>query len=209
MAKKKGNFFWTSFTDLMISLFFLMLVLFAILNRERELYQQDAKYLLNLKKIDEQIEALEKTGEFRYEEKYKRHLLTKEISFERNKYEIKDIGERNYLSRLARIVDTLIQQQQNDSVRYMVIIEGMASKAGPLDANYILSYQRAYEVFKIWQSVARRGDISFINDTEVLIAGSGEGGVGRYSGEEDRRNQRFLIQVIPKTRIETSISLDM
>lgn len=208
MVKRKSNFFWASFADLMISLFFLMLVLFAVLNREREIYQQDAKYLMNLKKIDEQIEALEKSGYFKYEQQYKRHLLTEEITFDAGKYKIWKWEDQEYLTKVGKAIDLLIKEQHSDSVRYLVIIEGMASKPGDEDENYELSYKRAYEVYKLWKQKASYGIISFVDDTEVLVAGSGEGGVGRYNEKEDRRNQRFLIQVIPKFQIETVTQID-
>lgn len=208
MVKRRSNFFWASFADLMISLFFLMLVLFAILNRERQIYQKDAKYLMDLKKIDEQIEALEESGYFKYEQKYKRHLLTKEITFEAGRYLIRHWEDRKYLLEVGKAIDKLVEKQITDSVQYLVIIEGMASKPGDLDQNYELSYKRAYEVYKIWKHHAKSEVLSFVNHSEVLIAGSGEGGVGRYEGEEDELNQRFLIQVIPKAQIQTTVSSD-
>ncbi len=208
MAKRRSNFFWASFADLMISLFFLMLVLFAILNRERQIYQKDAKYLMDLKKIDEQIEALEESGYFEYEEEYKRHLLTKEITFDVGQYNIRRQEDKKYLVEVGRAIDKLVKKQLTDSVQYLVIIEGMASKSGDLDQNYELSYKRAYEVYKIWKQKAESAVLSFVNHSEVLIAGSGEGGVGRYQGEEDELNQRFLIQVIPKAQIQTMVPSD-
>lgn len=208
MAKRRSSFFWASFTDLMISLFFLMLVLFAILNRERQIYQEDAKYLMDLKKIDEQIEALEESGFFKYEQKYKRHLLTKEVTFDAGQYIIRRWQDQEYLVNVGKAIDRLVESQQSDSVQYLIIIEGMASKSGGLDENYDLSYKRAYEVYKLWKQRAKYGIISFVENTEVLIAGSGEGGVGRYTGNDDEKNQRFLIQVIPKVQIQTTVPID-
>lgn len=204
MAKKQSDFFWASFTDLMISLFFVMLVLFAVLNKERVIYEEDAKYLLGLKEIDNQIEALKETEAFEYEEAYKRFLLTREITFKRDQHTITDEGERDYLLNVGKILDSLIATQQNDSVRYLVLIEGMASRTGDRDHNFLLSYRRAYEVYQIWKQGTEDNIISFMDSTEVLVAGSGVDGVGRYPSAEEARNQRFIIQIIPKFRIETA-----
>lgn len=79
-------------------------------------------------------------------------------------------------------------------IRYLVVIEGMSSRDNyPL--NYELSYERSLALFRFWEQHAIRFDPAIC---EVQIAGSGIGGVGRYSGKNEFKNQRFLIQVVPK-----------
>ena len=61
--------------------------------------------------------------------------------------------------------------------------------------NYELSYERA---LSLYSACGRRKDSTFDpNRVEVMISGSGEGGVGRDMIDETK-NQRFLIQIIPK-----------
>ena len=80
----------------------------------------------------------------------------------------------------------------------------MASRTGDRDHNFYLSYRRAYEVYQIWKKGSKENILSFMDNTEVLVAGSGVDGVGRYPAAEEKRNQRFLIQIIPKFRIKTA-----
>lgn len=100
MAKKE-SFFWTSYSDLMTSMFFIMLVLFIlslviVRNKNAELRNsiialehqkdslittvEDQKRLLN---IDEQFEPLKNSGNFKYYEKSRKFvakdLLGREI----------------------------------------------------------------------------------------------------------------------------------
>jgi hypothetical protein len=66
------------------------------------------------------------------------------------------------------------------------------------DFTYGLSYQRALALYKFWES----NGVEFDRNTfEVIIAGSGFYGAGRYAGAQETRNKRFLIQVIPKIGI--------
>jgi hypothetical protein len=68
----------------------------------------------------------------------------------------------------------------------------MASKDN-YGMNYELSYKRSKALFDFW----KKNQINFDpNICEIIIAGSGTGGAGRDSIEY--KNQRFLIQIIPK-----------
>ena len=84
-------------------------------------------------------------------------------------------------------------------ITYLVVIEGMASKDNYYD-NDALSYKRALSLYYLW----RRNGISFEkSQCEVQISGSGIRGRGRYNadGESPRdevRNQRIIIQIVPK-----------
>lgn len=199
--KKKTDFFWTSYTDLMISLFFLMLVLFALLDRERKRFKSEAQILSELDKVEKQIKDLEKTGYFSYQAKYKRHVLKQSIYFPIAKSTITRSEDLKYLAAVGRIIDTLVNKTQDNSIRYLIIIEGMASKfrKDNPDFNYELSYRRAYELLKLWKILEAKGEINLTKRCELLVAGSGVGGVGRE--EDEIKNQRFLIQIIPKLTV--------
>ena len=79
-------------------------------------------------------------------------------------------------------------------MRYLIIVEGMASRDAYAD-NFQLSYRRALALNRFWIAHHIHFDPEIC---EVLIAGSGTEGVGRYGGNEEHRNQRFLIQIVPK-----------
>ena len=85
-----------------------------------------------------------------------------------------------------------------EDVKYLVVIEGMASNDG-YAFNSELSYERALALYRLWQRAGIRIDSSVC---EVVIAGSGTGGVGRYGAREESKNQRFLIQILPKVGAE-------
>ena len=196
MARRKEGFFWASFTDLMTSLFFVMLVLYVLtyllLKDQQDKYIADAKAYERIKEIETAVEDLAETGNFIYQNEYKRHILKETVEFEKDSPVIRP----KYYSKLAEIgkeIEALINIRYDD-VKYLVIIEGMASKEGEEGHNYRLSYARAYSLYKFW---AEKAGINFDPEiSEVLISGSGEGGVGR--DDDDKKNRRFLIQIIPK-----------
>lgn len=198
MVKKRQNFFWASYTDLMTSLFFVMLVVylltFLMLQREKKRLEIEAIKYRQIVEVENAVKNLEKDY-FMYEEEYKRLILTRQIQFGTGKYKI-PYEEKDHLRKVGKEIERLLKDKKKEGVRYLVIIEGMASKdkKASEDYNYDLSYKRAYALFKFWKSE------SLINaddgQTEIIVAGSGIGGVGRAVIEKE--NQRFLIQIIPK-----------
>lgn len=84
----------------------------------------------------------------------------------------------------------------------MLIVEGQASR-DPYLYNYELSYQRALALMRFW--VEQKG-ISFENNCEILISGSGDGKLDTHSMREsvETENQRFLIHILPKNIFEST-----
>lgn len=128
---------------------------------------------------------------------------------------------------LRGIVDQLRENKRHDSalreVSYVLLIQGSASNL--TDARkpdyddyaytdyqnwgYILSYQRAKALYDFWrdEKIVDFDAPQYHDIIELAIAGNGYGGVGRYNpdrrnlrvtNQEEKRNQRFLIQIIPK-----------
>jgi hypothetical protein len=58
-----------------------------------------------------------------------------------------------------------------------------------------LSYNRALALLNLWENRNIKFDEKRF---EILIAGSGFYGTGRYAGRREYDNKRFLIQIIPK-----------
>jgi outer membrane protein OmpA-like peptidoglycan-associated protein len=194
---KKTNFFWASYADLMTSLFFIMLVLFvlavAMMNRKSKATEQQLK---KIEEIQNSVKELD-TRYFSYQEEYKRFTLKRQIQFAPAKSEIKD-QYKDYLLDVGKNIESLIVRLQNkyknNDIKYMIIIEGMASKDN-YKLNDQLSYSRALSLLKLWDSNNIHFDPNFC---ELQVAGSGTSGVGRYSGKDETKNQQFLIQIIPK-----------
>jgi outer membrane protein OmpA-like peptidoglycan-associated protein len=197
MKHKESNFFWTSYTDLMTSLFFVMLALYiltvAVLRNQQKATEEQ---LNKIKEIQNATKALPEKY-FEYQSEYKRFTLKTQVSFSSESADIpqKDI---RYLIDIGRsiqeLVDKLKVKYNNTDIKYLIVIEGMASKDSYKD-NYPLSYKRALSLYNFWKKTRITFDPSVC---EVIISGSGTEGVGRFKDEEEYKNQRFLIQIIPK-----------
>lgn len=145
-----------------------------------------------LKEIEKAISSLDPQY-FRYQEDYKRHVLAADVQFQTGRAAIQS-QYQNMLIEAGKELQNLITRIDTDeNIKYMLIIEGSASQDS-YSRNYELSYARALELYRLWE---QRG-INFDKDRiEVIVAGSGTGGIGRVVGDE-KKNQRFLIQIIPK-----------
>ena len=197
MKEKSGSFFWVSFTDLMISLFFLMLVLSVLTFTKLKIQQKLTEDQLNkVKEIQTAVKELPQDF-FTYQPEFKRFSLNKQIQFDKASDKIKPEYE-SYLLSVGKSVEDLISKlkmkYKDENIKYLIVIEGMASEDGyPL--NDVLSYQRALALARLWKSKNVTFDQNYC---ELQVAGSGTGGVGRFSGGDEYKNQRFLIQIVPK-----------
>ena len=134
---------------------------------------------------------------FQYDSVFKRFSLVQNVEFENGRDNIKPQYER-YLVEVGNSIRDLIEKlkskYQQQDIKYVVIIEGMASNDNFRD-NFPLSYERAWAVLKLWQE---RGIVLDPAVCEVQVAGSGTGGIGRFPYDEEYKNQRILIQIVPK-----------
>lgn len=205
LKQKKESFFWTSFSDLMTSLFFVMLVLFvltiALLHKkivEIKIIQEATEAQLNkIKEIEQAINRIDSTY-FEYNETFKKHVLKIRVNFPVGVSEINviDLKTQNDLRQAGRSIQNSIYKisQEYPGIQYLLVIEGQASKDS-YSRNYELSYERALALSRLW----RDSNIDFGPNCEVLISGSGIGGTMRE--EEEYLNQRFLIHLVPKPGI--------
>ncbi len=203
-SSSNKNFFWPSYVDLMTSLFVVMLVLFIVsywlYDKKLTENENDKQRLLVLasraKKIDEianSVQALP-TDLFEFQEKYKRHKLKINVEFPPGSSDIPETYHAQLVSagkEIEKLINSMKEKYQ-DTIKYLVIIEGQASTT-PHPDNYGLSYSRAKALYNFWETNSVRFDPDVC---ELLLAGSGTGGVGR--DPVDIKNQRFLIQIIPK-----------
>lgn len=212
MKKKGESFFWTSFADLMTSLFFIMLVLYVLTyimlkKKERELVStvEDLKHKLEVYELVEQnLKPLKQdTLLFRYEEDYKRFTLAFDVNFELAKSQIARGDLKNYDvttskiqsvgKQLQKTIDNLAKNKAANpsmkNVSYLVIISGYASHllSGSQTSDYDLSYQRAYSLWAYWKSIGIDFEANkYEGLIDLQIAGNGWGGVGRF--ERDPQN---------------------
>jgi outer membrane protein OmpA-like peptidoglycan-associated protein len=206
--QKKESFFWTSYSDLMTSLFFVMLVLFVLtialmhrkmidIENERKATQAQIDKIKEIENATNNIDS----NYFEYKEKYKKHILKIEARFDEDEFEKDKIIPQSSIIGLINagksIQDSIYSiSNRYPKIQYLLIIEGQASKDKATEQhNYELSYKRAYTLKKIWD----KENINFGGNCEILISGSGTGGTMRDNIE--RNNQRFLILIVPKPGI--------
>lgn len=209
MAKKE-SFFWTSYSDLMTSMFFVMLVLFvcvvALLHRRMTEIDAErratAEQIRVIKEIEEATHTIDTTF-FEYRPEHKKHVLNIEVQFKRGSADIEDIDEvTQYKLVLAgqsiqKFIDRITKK--HPEVQYLLVVEGQASRDN-YNKNYELSYNRALTLKKLWEE----NDINFGQKCEVVIGGNGDGklsGTGFMRDKPESKNQRFLIHILPKTSI--------
>lgn len=206
---KKNNVFWVSYSDLLSSLFFIMLVLFVITVSYLKIIQQglvktieEQNKLLQLEKL---FRPLEKNTNFIYLPECKKYiakdLIGVEIFLPFSSDIKKEFENRTYDVGLE--LESFIKDlnAKNPEFSYLLIIEGnMANRFDKSisidnDYGYKKSYERALAVYNLWNE--KSIDLRQYN-VEVLICGSGFNGLCRDQVEEN--NKRFSIQIVPKVQ---------
>lgn len=204
MKKGKESFFWTSYSDLMTSLFIIMLVLFVLvivlLHKRMEATINE---LEDIKRVEASTQDLE--GEyFSYNKEYEKFILNIDCQFPVRQYDINLLDENTRAKLMdagQQVKDFLERHSEN---QYLVIVEGQASANSEAwtEYNYNLSFQRALSLIKFW---ATNPKVKFSDkNCELQIAGSGDGRLSAKTMREavNEKNQRFLIYIIPKNIIK-------
>ena len=220
MAKaKQKDPFWTSYSDLMTSLFFVMLVLFIISfirigHQMAEIKKLDSllhganadkEQLEQVLQLDSLFSKLSNNTTLAYDNKgrmfYAKALVGKEIFYPNT-----SIIKTEYIGLVDSIgndIDVVLQKlNQNNQFHYQLVIEGTAAipwrelKTANKDNEdmYLLSYRRSLTLYKKWKE--QKLDLRKYN-TEIIIAGSGFNGNNRDNRVEENNNI-FIIQIIPK-----------
>lgn len=223
-TNNKKALFWTSYSDLMTSLFFAVLVLFVVVvvamgtvNRqvqeakeklEKALEDANAtnEQLNQILRLQDQFNTLTASSSLKYDEQkrmfYAKDFVGIEI-FKPNEAVIKD----EYLETvnkvgadIKKLIDTL--KVHNRDFMYQLVIEGTAAipykelRAGTFNPDNMGMYELSYR-----RALALYNKWKGLNfresNTEIIIAGSGFNGVNRDNIVEDN-NKRFIIQIIPK-----------
>ena len=219
----KKALFWTSYSDLMTSLFFAVLVLFVVVvvamgavNRqvqeakeklEKALIDANAtnEQLNQILRLQDQFNTLTTSSSLKYDEQ-KRMFYVKDFVgidiFEPNKDIIKDEYVET-VNRVGKDIKELIEslKANNKDFKYQLVIEGTAAipyrelKAGTFNPDNVGMYELSYR-----RALALYNKWKHLNfresNTEIIIAGSGFNGINRDKIVEDN-NKRFVIQIIP------------
>lgn len=204
--EKKRDFFWLSYSDLMTSLFFVMLVLFVLVytmqNKMIGVLKIKEAELERIKEIEKAVNNIDKRY-FIYDKENKKHIININFNFASGSYDFfttpKEVRP-DFIAAGRAIINLLNKFPKEQNVKYQIVIEGQASKDGynfdEFRNNDVLSFHRAQALLKLWK--ANGINIDEMENCELVIAGSGEKGKPRIKPDDSRANQRFLISIIPK-----------
>lgn len=204
MAKsneKKRDFFWLSYSDLMTSLFFVMLVLFVLVytmqNKMIGELGEKGRELDRIKEIEKTVNNID-TAYFKYDSSNKKHILNMQFLFPKGNSNISNImpDKRVELVKAGIAIKQLISKYpEEDNIKYLIVVEGQASKDNWI-GNDDLSYHRAQSLIKYWEQ--NNIGLDKLKNCEIIVAGSGEKGIPRTQPDIGNANQRFLITIVPK-----------
>lgn len=232
MGKKNSkDFFWPSYVDVMTNLFAITLVLFVVsfflfkgkneqletVNNELTVMKDEYQRVIDMNNA---IQSLDNNEFFRYDDTYQKHILTIPFEYILNQYripsglsnpevvsDIKEVG----ISIIKTIIDLrekyIIDGKNTFNIKFLVVIEGQASRSGEEEHNDILSYRRALYLKKYWldsfNEIHFQG-MSFTDPAlrcEMIVSGSGFSGSPRepdfINGIVNAANQRFLVHIVP------------
>ena len=212
--KESKDFFWPSYVDLMTALFLTMLVLFVLSYKLFKDKQRDNdKLIYDLKvqvqekrKLDEIKAALARleSSYFEYNPRYKRYELKFSVTFASQSAVLPGDAQTPLVKAGRFLLSQMQAIKTDDNVQYLIVVEGRAAKDLRYPANdphnldgpgvRQLSYNRAMAVIRLWEQAGLR----FPANLEVIAAGSGFRGAGRYTGSQEALNKRFIIQIQPK-----------
>ncbi|WP_298423542.1 hypothetical protein [uncultured Kordia sp.] len=165
--------------------------------------------------VEENLKPLKSNSSlFKYEKKYKRFTLAFDVNFKTsrngiNRYDLENFNKtrnkiRNVGYELQKVIRQLSEKKNQSKdlkdVSYLLIISGYAShlKIGNEQSDYALSYSRAFNLWKYWKNIGIDFETKQYKELiDLQISGNGWGGVGRNEYDE-RKNQRFIIQIVPK-----------
>lgn len=243
MKPKNGDSFWPSYVDVMTTLFAIMIVLFGVSYSRFRVKEAELKKIVNKYK---EIQAIYKVVEnidstyFEFKPEYVKHIFKIQVTYQKGKFELDQLqddiynkdaanAQREQIVAAGKEIERTIHKLQDTTftkqdIKYLVVIEGQASADGyyidDYFNNYVLSYQRALALYRFWKKEAGI-DFSKMEKCELVISGSGEGGVPRSSKEDymagdeyqtrfknnpnvviqdedyEKYNQRFLIHIVP------------
>lgn len=199
--EKKKDFFWLSYSDLMTSLFFVMLVLFVLVySMQKKIIDElivAKEELDRIRQIEEMVKKIDKEL-FTYDSLNKKHILNVQFLFNTGSANLNRIkpDKRPELIKAGEAIKELVLAfPEEDNIKYLVVVEGQASKDN-FEGNNKLSYYRAQSLINLWED--NNIGLDNLKNCEIVIAGSGEKGIPRSKPDKPPANQRFLITIVPK-----------
>jgi outer membrane protein OmpA-like peptidoglycan-associated protein len=205
-SSEQEKSFWVSYSDLLTSLFFVMLVLFIstfvfFKNKVGDIIMKAEAYE-KIVALDNAVKNLNQDY-FHYDEKNKRFRLNVDLRFNPNSANILDIPleTRKKIRDAGKDILDLLDELQSEfpGVEFLLVIEGNTQISGTNfqtipNEGYRLSYNRALSLNNYWKQNGI--DLRGTDNCEVLLVGSGYFGKAREKIEVE--NRKFTIQISPK-----------
>lgn len=212
-------------------------------NKEKQLKSLVDEYE-NIITVYSTVGSIDSTAYFGYNKEYLKHLFTVDVEYQQKEYRIDKLklddidkmaadNKRDSIIEAGKLIkETILKLEETKSlkaalksdsthnnIKFLVVIEGQSSKISfnvdDWRNNYTLSYLRASFLNEFWKQ--NNIDLASIPKCELIISGSGEGGVPRVIpneeemrriatddkefaklwSEEEGKNQRFLIHIVP------------
>ena len=197
----------TTLFAVMLILFAVSYARFKLKEGQLEMLVNEYKDIID---VYSTVDAIDKTGYYAYDKQYLKHTLTVSIAYQDKEYDISnklqyDLSNktkadqvREKIRRAGREVQNIISDLEENSensknIKFLIVIEGQSSKIPFNDNdwqnNETLSYLRAKFLKKFWTDPVSEGGCGLFQRTsendvnskcEIIVAGSGEGGVPRY-----------------------------
>lgn len=206
--RRKKDFFWIGYSDLMTSLFFIVLILFVVTSvMQYSRYTESTKDKRNKDNIEQAIKNIDKKY-FKYNDEYKKLVLTIDVSFpvySADIYQLRKEKRKELIMAGMSLKKFIDKIYDNHNATFLLVVEGQASKdnyfKSATENNYVLSYNRALSLVNLWkENGINFSDTSYHKKCELIIAGSGQEGVLR--SENNKANQRFLIHLLLKPEMK-------
>ena len=197
----------TTLFAVMLILFAVSYARFKLKEGQLEMLVNEYKDIID---VYSTVDAIDKTGYYAYDKQYLKHTLTVSIAYQDKEYDIssklqddltnkaKANQVRKSIRKAGQVVQNIISDLEKSSkdsknIKFLIVIEGQSSKI-PFDDNdwqnnETLSYLRAKFLKKFWTDPVSAGGCGLFQRTsendvnskcEIVVAGSGEGGVPRY-----------------------------
>lgn len=225
--KRSGDTFWISYSDLMTSLFFIMLVLFIVCIVKMKVINNQLgdvigettatnEQLMQILQLDSLFSELSQSSSLRYVEQKKMFVVKDFENIEifypygsNNTIEEASTIKPQLLNKVDAVgkdLDTLLQKlyTRNPNFSYQLVIEGTAAIPWDKKVNKSfnpdnkLMYTLSYNrALALYNRWLEKGLNLRKYNTEIIIAGSGYNGNNRDNKNEDN-NKRFFIQILPK-----------
>ena len=197
----------TTLFAVMLILFAVSYARFKQKEGQLEMLVDEYKDIIN---VYSTVDSIDESRYYAYDDIYLKHTLTVSIAYQEKEYDIsskllydltdkeKANQKRDSIAMAGRLVQNTIRNLENSqdigtNIKFLVVIEGQSSKIpfynNEWQNNETLSFLRAKYLKKFWTDPVEHGGCGLFQHTsendinskcEIIVAGSGEGGVPRY-----------------------------